>query len=248
MQPDAGGDVAGRGAHQPEHHADGGERQERIRDPRRTREQLQRPGEELEPAVRRDLLRRDVIAGEEMRDRIEERRQQHGGARARFALDRAVHGPTQERLLDQRDRKPAQRAQRDEPEQGGARHGRAAAPFEQAQHRHEADRRRHARHAQRNGEGHLAQKRAPREPVAEAPAIGESEIPRQSEKADEERQHADALADTVEGEVEMRIEECPRRVGEHRDAEERRGAQPEKPRKGPHRRFTTRLPPPPRPE
>src|SRR2546429_395405 len=102
--------------------------------------------------------------------------------------------------------------------------------------------------AQRNGEGHLAQERAPGEPVAEAPAIGEPEIPRQSEKADEERQHADALADTVEGEVEMRIEERPRRVGEHRDAEERRGAQPEKPRKGPHGRFTTRLPPPPGPE
>ena len=235
VQPGAGGDVAGRRAHQAEQHAHRQQREERIDDARRLRPRMQRPGQQLQAAARRDLRGRDVVAGEKVRRRVQQRRQQHGKARPGFAFDRGVHRTAQERLLDERHREAADQAQRSEPQQIRAAEVCGRRPLQQPERTHQAHHRQHARHAEDERERHLAQERAARQPVAEAGAVGEPQVPRDEHEPHQQRQHADALADAVEREVDIRVQQRPRRVAEYGDGRQRQPHQCQKPGKSSHR-------------
>ena len=65
---------------------------------------------------------------------------------------------------------------------------------------------------------------------------------RKREKTQQQRQHADALADTVEGEVEMRVQQRPRRIRQQRNGRQRNHHQPEKPRECTHIEAAPGLP------
>ena len=71
-------------------------------------EQVQRAGHEIQTAACGDLVGGDFEAGKEMRGRVDDGGQQHGGSGTRLALDRGMHGAAEEGLLDECHGKPAQ--------------------------------------------------------------------------------------------------------------------------------------------
>jgi hypothetical protein len=193
------------------------QRQERIGDSQRPGECLQRAGEQCDSAVRRDLLGGDVVAGEEVRRGVDQCSGADGGARPRLACDRGLHGTAQEGLLDEPDRQTAERAQRDQLGERAGAEARAAAPVEQPEQRHDANHRQHRDHPERQPERQLAHEGAARQSVAETHPVGKTETARHGDEAEQQRQHGDALADAMEREVEMRMQQQPGGVSENCD-------------------------------
>ena len=180
-------------------------------------------------------MRRDVEARKEMCRGVQHRGEQHRGARAGLTLDGRVHRPAQEGLLDERDRETAQRARHHQFRQRGGGARRVGAPFEQAERRHDADHGEHGQDSEREREAHLPHERAPGQPVSEARAVAEPEMPRERHESEEQRQHADALADAVEGKTEMRVQQRPRRPGKEGHGRQRNQHESEKPGECTHR-------------
>ena len=118
--------------------------------------------------------------------------------------------------------------------EAGGSQGRGARPVEQAERAHRRDHREHAHDAEGESERHLLQEGAARQPVTEARAVGEPQVAGQQHEPEQQRQHADARADAVEREVEVRVQQQPGRVGEDGDGGERQRHEQQEPTQGAH--------------
>jgi len=167
-----------------------------------------------------------------MRGRVEQRVSGTSKARSGFAFDRGVHRSTQERFFDERHAKPLAGAQRHEAQQIHA--GKAAAGL-QSSSPSAVIRPTTASMlatAERGARGCLAQESASREPVTEAGAVGEPQARATSRKPAANASMPMRSPTAVEREVEKRVQERPRRIGEHGDRRQRQRRQAQKPRKG----------------
>src|SRR4029077_17543877 len=64
--------------------------------------------------------------------------------------------------------------------------------------------------------------------VAQTPPIAQPHAPRRGKKSKTQGEHADALADAVKRKIEVRMQQQPRRIGEHRNRGETQQDQPKK--------------------
>ena len=78
-------------------------------------------------------------------------------------------------------------------------------PFQQAERGHDPHDAQHRRDAQHEPEAPLAQKLSPRRSVSQARAVRQSEPARHQQETHEQPDHADALADAMKREIEMRM-------------------------------------------
>ncbi len=194
---------------------------------------MQRSGQQIKAARGCHAIGGDVKAREEMCRRVDDRGEHNGGADARFSLERGKHRASQEGLLDERHRNAAQKARRKQLGEGGCTEA-AVGPPEEAERRHDCDDGEHGDRAYRERQQHLMHETPPGQRVPEALLVGETGAFGHEHESDQQRQHTDALAQAVKWKIEMRMQQQPSRIGEHRNRRQSGDHESDKQQKCPH--------------
>ena len=108
-----------------------------------------------------------------------------------------------------------------------ARGGGGLGPVQQPEPRHDRHDGRHADHAESHALEHLPDEQRAWQRVADTLFVGQPHAACDQDEADDQRQHPDAFTHAVKLDIEVRVQQQPRRVGENRDRGQRRQHQPE---------------------